>query len=203
MSAISALSSGTEGHYLPARFAGIPRLQRPGFDASRIEQDPFSVHHVVYPDMPAPETERSNRFVLFPDPVPPVVPYRPRPPPPGLFAQTFQPLQPPETVHMAPQLEQGPATAAAQPLAVEITPRSAVPSQLRTPTRVKVPSLAPLPATSQPGSLDGHSDRDVAAVRAHSPESHYEEESVYSGLQRRPYLIDRRPADAGGKRRSQ
>lgn len=137
-----SVSSGntSEGgwHYTPARFAGIQPVRPTTFDAGRIAQDPFSVHRVVYPDMPTPDGgvagmgSGRQQYTLYPDP--------PSPPP----------------------MSRAPAQAAGDRLS----------------------PLPPPPPMMQSGG---------AGTRPHSPESHYDEESVYAGLQRRPYMIERRP----------
>ncbi|KAH7105473.1 hypothetical protein BKA62DRAFT_391070 [Auriculariales sp. MPI-PUGE-AT-0066] len=188
MSAVSGMSTVTEGHYLPARFAGVPPISRGGFDTTRIEQDPFSVHRVIYPDRVPSPSDDSSHYVLYPDPIPPPAPLRfvaPRPPPPQSL-QTW-----------------AVASHASEPLVAPTMPAVTMPVP-RSPQRVKVPSLLP-PVPSRPDSSDGHGpERDqpaASSTRAQSPESHYEEEDGAGAfhMPRRTYLIDRRPE----KRRSQ
>lgn len=173
ISGVSALS-GETSHYMPARFAGVVPItaanrQHAGFDTERIERDPFSVHRVVYPD-PAPGSEDAEgRYIIFPDPVPPPVPMR--------MEQWTSP-QPPVSISTTAVMEPPPVL-----------------NESRSARRVKVPALAP----QEYDSVDGHTAfgggpvTALAYARPQSPESHYDEESVYSAAPRRTFLIDRRP----------
>jgi len=199
---------------------GVPPVsaRRTALDdqAAKFEPDPFSVHHVIYPEPPTTNAN-ANQYMFYPDTAPPTAPNQyPSNQFPGSSDQYYSNQYPsnqyPSTQYPSTQYPPAPMPVPPHPSTfqrmvpppVDLMPEPYVPPAYpplpRTPTRVKVPSLYP----------DGHGDdyvRDTnvplpppppLAARPFSPDSEYDEESVYEPP-RRMYLIDRTLAD---KRRS-
>lgn len=117
---------------------------------------------------------------------------------PARFAG-IQPIRQPSTLDAAAgQIAQDPF-AVHRVVYPDMPPQPASPTFTLYPDPVPPPPPPPQRASStrvpplRPTSLSPDLGLAGAASRPRSPESHYGEESVYTGTQRRPYMIERRP----------